>query len=56
MAIVVDETVMHNKQDRWIGNPMKERKLKRALRHVVGDNYERFDELFELIKARYEYH
>ena len=52
MAIEVDEMVMHNKQDRWIGNPMKERKLKRALRHVVGDSYERFDELFELIKAR----
>jgi type I restriction enzyme, R subunit len=55
MAILVDQTIMHTKLDRWVGDPMKERKVKRALRHVVGAGYERFDELFDLIKARDEY-
>lgn len=34
---------------------MKERALARALRHVLPDDFERFDELFELVKARGEY-
>jgi type I restriction enzyme, R subunit len=34
---------------------MKERKARNALRRVLGNHYERFDELFDLIKARDEY-
>ncbi len=46
---------MHTKPDHWIGNSMKEKKVKRAIRKVLPDGYERVDELFDLLKARDEY-
>lgn len=55
LAMAVDRKIVETKLDRWVGDPMKERKLKRALRQVVGTGYERLDELFDLIKARDEY-
>jgi type I restriction enzyme, R subunit len=55
IAIEVDLTIMHTKPDQWIGNPMKERRVKRAIRRVLPDDYERLDELFDLVKARDEY-
>jgi type I restriction enzyme R subunit len=54
-AVQVDRAVMHGKPDRWIGNVMKEKKVKRALRNVLPEGYERLDELFDLVKARDEY-
>ena len=53
--MAVDRKIMETKLDRWVGDPMKERKVKRALRQVAGSGYERLDELFDLIKARDEY-
>jgi type I restriction enzyme, R subunit len=53
--IEVDRAVMNSKPDRWIGNVMKEKKVKRALRNVLPDGYARLDELFDLVKARDEY-
>ena len=55
MAVVIDTTVIHTKPDRWVGNPMKERVLRNALRHVVPNDFDRMDELLDLIKARDEY-
>jgi type I restriction enzyme, R subunit len=55
LVMTVDRKIMETKLDRWVGDPMKERKLKRALRQVTGAGYEQFDELFDLIKARDEY-
>ncbi|PZS17612.1 MAG: restriction endonuclease subunit R [Pseudonocardiales bacterium] len=52
-AIEVDRVVRHTKPDAWVGNPLKERKVRNAIRAVVND--ERFNELFELVKARNEY-
>jgi hypothetical protein len=40
--------VMDTKPDHWIGNVMKEKKVKRALRLVLPPDYDRFDELFDL--------
>lgn len=54
-AILVDETVMSQKEHGWVGNRMKERALARELRHVVPQGFDRFEELFELVKARDEY-
>lgn len=34
---------------------MKEKVVKRAIRHVLPDSFDRFDELFDLVKARDEY-
>jgi hypothetical protein len=39
---------MDTKPDHWIGNVMKEKKVKRALRLVLPPDYDRFDELFDL--------
>jgi type I restriction enzyme R subunit len=55
LAVKVDDAVMHSKPYDWIGNPIKEKKVKRALRQALPDGYERLDELFDLVKARDEY-
>jgi type I restriction enzyme R subunit len=55
IAIEVDRAVMHTKPDHWIGNPMKEKRVKRALRKVLPEGYDRVDELFDLVRARNEY-
>ena len=54
-AVAVDQAVMQTKPDQWVGNPMKERRVKRAIRVVLLDGHEQLDELFDLIKARDEY-
>jgi type I restriction enzyme R subunit len=55
LAARVDYAVTHSKPDHWIGNNMKEKKVKRALRKALPEGYERLDELFDLVKARNEY-
>lgn len=55
LAVVVDYTVMHQKEHGWVGNKMKERALAREIRRALPDGFDRFDELFELVKARDEY-
>ncbi len=55
LAIDVDEVVRHTKPDSWIGNPMKEKKVKLAIKGALPDDYDRLDELFDLVKARHEY-
>jgi len=54
-AILVDKAVMNSKPDHWIGNVMKEKKVKRAVRNVLPDGYDRLDELLDLVRARDEY-
>ena len=55
LAVVVDYTVTHQKEHGWVGNRMKERALARELRRALPDGFERFEELFDLVKARDEY-
>lgn len=55
LVLVVDEAVRDTKPDRWIGNAIKERKVRRALINVLPVDYDRIDELMELVKARDEY-
>jgi type I restriction enzyme R subunit len=54
-AIEVDRAVMQTKPDRWLGNAMKEKKVKRALLKALPSGYDRLDELMALVKARDEY-
>ena len=35
---------------------MREKRVKQALRKSLPDGYDRLDELFDLVKARREYH
>lgn len=55
IAIVVDYTVMRQREHGWVGNRMKERALSRELRRALPEGFDRFDELFELVKVRHEY-
>ncbi|WP_168703949.1 type I restriction endonuclease subunit R [Gordonia paraffinivorans] len=57
LAIEIDTIVRHTKPDAWVGNPLKERKVKNAIRANLGESFDqaRLDELFELVKARHEY-
>ena len=55
LPVVVDYTVRHEKEHDWVGNRMKERAMARALRRVLPADFDRFDELFGLVKARNEY-
>jgi type I restriction enzyme R subunit len=55
LAIVVDHVVRTTKPDSWVGNRLKERKVKRAIKTSLPADFDRLDELFELVKARHEY-
>ena len=54
-AVAVDQAITENKPADWVGNPMKERRVRNAIRRILPEGYERLDELFDLIKARDEY-
>ncbi|WP_233197635.1 hypothetical protein [Cryobacterium sp. Y57] len=56
LAVVVDYTVMRQKEHGWVGNRMKERALARELHRVLPNSFDRFEELFELVRIRDEYH
>lgn len=55
LAVVVDTTILHTKPDSWVGNTMKEKKVRRALAQALTADFDRLDELLELLKARREY-
>jgi len=55
LAALVDTTILTTKPDSWVGNPIKEKKVKRALARVLLDDADRLNELFDLVKARHEY-
>jgi type I restriction enzyme R subunit len=55
LAVLVDEAVMTTKPDNWIGNAMKERRVRGAVMRVVPESYDRLEALMELLKARDEY-
>jgi type I restriction enzyme, R subunit len=55
LALEVDKAVLESKPDSWVGNPLKERKVKRAIKAVVPPDFDRLSELVELVKARHEY-
>ncbi|WP_370421125.1 type I restriction endonuclease subunit R [Streptomyces sp. QH1-20] len=55
LAVVVDTTILHTKPDSWVGNTMKEKKVRRALAQKLAADFDQLDELMELLKARHEY-
>lgn len=55
LAAEIDTVVRDTKPDSWVGDPMKEKKVKLAIRQCLPGEFDRFDELFELVKARHEY-
>lgn len=55
-ASAVDLAVRHSKPDSWVGNNLKEKKVKNAIKAVLPEDFDRVDEVFELVKVRHEYH
>jgi type I restriction enzyme R subunit len=55
LATAVDTAVHQAKPDSWVGNPLKERRVRRAIAKALPADFDRLDELFELVKARHEY-
>ncbi|MGW0019929.1 type I restriction endonuclease subunit R [Rhodococcus sp. NPDC003382] len=55
LPIQVDTAILTSKPHDWVGNSMKEKVVKRAIRRTLPDGFDRLDELFELVKARDEY-
>ncbi|MCI4674579.1 type I restriction endonuclease subunit R [Candidatus Mycolicibacterium alkanivorans] len=55
MPIMVDTAILTSKPHDWVGNTMKEKVVKRAISRTLPDDFDRLDELFDLVKARDEY-
>lgn len=55
MPIRVDTAILTSKPHDWVGNTMKEKVVKRAISRTLPDDFDRLDELFDLVKARNEY-
>lgn len=55
MAVHVDNVILTSKPHDWVGNTMKEKLVRRAIQNALPDDFDRLDELFDLVKARDEY-
>ena len=55
LAIEIDTIVRHTKPDSWVGSPIRERKVRNAIKRTLPADFDRLDELLELVKARHEY-
>jgi type I restriction enzyme R subunit len=55
LAIQIDAAIRHSKPDSWVGNAIKEKKVKRAIAAELPQDFDQLDELFDLVKARHEY-
>jgi type I restriction enzyme R subunit len=54
LALAVDATIRRTKKDSWLGNKIKERELRLAIRKVLPDE-EQTNQIFELVKQQDEY-
>jgi len=54
-AIQLDTAIGVAKPHDWVGNKMKEKVVANAIRKVLPRDFDRFDELFDLVRARDEY-
>ncbi|WP_024477215.1 type I restriction endonuclease subunit R [Arthrobacter sp. CAL618] len=53
--IQVDTAIMTSKPHDWVGNRKKERLVEQSIRRVLPGDFDRFEALIDLIKARHEY-
>jgi len=53
--VQIDTAILTSKPYDWVGNTMKEKVVRQAIRKILPVPFDRFDELFELVKARNEY-
>ena len=55
LACQVDAAIRRAKPHDWLGNRLKERVVANAIRDILPKDFSRFEELFDLVKARDEY-
>jgi type I restriction enzyme, R subunit len=55
LAYEIDVTIRDNKPDSWVGHRLKEKSVKLAIAQALPPEFDRLDDLFELVKARHEY-
>lgn len=55
LPVRVDEVMSNEIPHDWVGNRFKEKEAKKTLRGALPADFDRFNELFELVKARSEY-
>ncbi len=55
LAVEIDTAVRHSKPDSWVGNRLKEKKVRQAIRAALPGDFDKVDYLFDLVKARDEY-
>ena len=55
IAIQLDAVIAVAKPHDWVGNKMKEKIVANAIKKVLPADFDRFNELFDLVRARDEY-
>lgn len=55
LVLAVHDAVLSNKKDDWIGNMMKERRVRNAVETALGEQKEKTDVIMGIIKAQHEY-
>jgi type I restriction enzyme, R subunit len=55
LAERVDDAVRLSKPDSWVGNFLRERVVRRAIKDSLPPDFDGLDDLFELVRARDEY-
>ncbi len=55
VAIQLDAVISVAKPHDWVGNKMKEKIVANAIKKVLPADFDRFNELFDLVRARDEY-
>jgi len=55
LAVGVDQAILDSRPDSWVGDTLKERKVRLAIKTALSPDFDRLDELFELVRARDEY-
>lgn len=55
LATQLDAAIMVAKPHDWVGNKLKEKIVANAIKEVLPADFDRFNELFDLVRARDEY-
>lgn len=55
LVIKIDTAVRHAIKDDWVGHPMKEKRVRNAVKECISDNEELVDEIIEILKNQNEY-
>jgi type I restriction enzyme R subunit len=55
LAVTLDQAIRAVKKADWRGNRFKEREVRNAIRDKLGEDDERIEQIFEIVKAQREY-